>query len=130
MARAARARLGWHSFAVVVALAGFGLALAAVWNVTADARGAERRAVAQTSKTAGVAIVGFAFKPATVRIAKGSSVRFSNSSDVQHTATRAGSFDTGRIKPGKSVAVRFGQKGSFAYHCTIHPFMKGKVVVD
>ena len=85
---------------------------------------------AQASRTAAVEIVGFNFKPATVRIAKGSSVAFSNSSDVQHTATKAGSFDTGRIKPGKSVAVRFAQKGSFAYHCTIHPFMKGKVVVE
>lgn len=130
MARTARARLGWHSFAVLVALACFGLALVAVWNVAADARGAEPRAVAGASRTAGVEIVSFAFKPATVRIAKGSSVRFSNASDVRHTATRAGSFDTGPIKPGRSVAVRFGRKGSFPYHCTIHPFMKGKVVVE
>ena len=43
--------------------------------------------------------------------------------------TRAGSFDTGRIKPGKSVTVRFAQTGTFAYHCTIHSFMHGKVVV-
>jgi plastocyanin len=25
--------------------------------------------------------------------------------------------------------VRFTQKGTFAYHCTIHPFMHGKIVV-
>jgi plastocyanin len=75
-----------------------------------------------------LAVAGFGL--ALAGIAKGSSVRFSNSSDVQHTATRAGSFDTGQIKPGKSVAVRFAQKGSFAYHCTIHSFMKGKVVVE
>src|SRR5215207_943924 len=126
MTKLTRARLGWQMLAVALAVAGFGLALAGIWNTAADARGAEGSGVAQTSKTVGVEIAGFAYKPATVRIAKGSSVRFSNASDVRHTATRAGSFDTGTIKPGKSVAVRFAQKGSFAYHCTIHSFMKGK----
>jgi len=127
---ATRARLGWQLFAVALAIACFALALVGIWGTAADARGPERSGVAQASKTAAVEIVGFAFKPATVRIAKGSSVRFTNTSDVQHTATRAGNFDTGRIKPGKSVAVRFAQKGTFAYHCTIHSFMKGKVVVE
>jgi plastocyanin len=115
---------------VALAVLGFGLALGGIWDTAADARGQDQGATARASRTAGVEIVSFAFKPATVRIAKGSSVRFSNSSGVTHTATRAGSFDTGRIKPGKSVAVRFAQKGTFAYHCTIHPFMKGKVVVE
>ena len=47
-----------------------------------------------------------------------------------HTATDKGAFDTGRIKPGHSVSVRFGHKGTFSYHCSIHPFMHGKIVVD
>jgi plastocyanin len=25
--------------------------------------------------------------------------------------------------------VRFNQKGTFRYHCKIHPFMRGKIVV-
>jgi plastocyanin len=84
---------------------------------------------AQASRTATVGIDGFAFHPPALTIAKGTKVAFSNSSGVAHTATRAGSFDTGRIKPGKSALVSFGRKGTFAYHCTIHPFMKGKIVV-
>ena len=85
---------------------------------------------AQASRSATVGVVNFAFKPATLTVGKGSTVVFSNTSNTTHTATRAGSFDTGRIKPGKSVSVRFKQKGTFVYHCTIHPFMKGKIVVD
>ncbi len=54
---------------------------------------------------------------------------FSNTSGVVHTATHAGVFDTGRIKPGTSVSVRFTQKGTFPYHCKIHHFMHGKIVV-
>lgn len=72
----------------------------------------------------------FAFHPPTLRIKKGGKIAFTNSSSVTHTATRAGSFDTGRIKPGTTKTVQFNQKGTFAYHCKIHPFMKGKIVVE
>jgi plastocyanin len=77
-----------------------------------------------------VDIISFAFKPGTLRIAKGDKVSFANTSTVTHTATRDGAFDTGLIKPGKAVAIRFKQKGSFPYHCLIHPSMRGKIVVD
>jgi plastocyanin len=86
-------------------------------------------ASAQASTSPRVTINHFAFHPPTLRIAKGSSVVFSNTSSTAHTATRAGSFDTGHIKPGRSVSVRFSRKGTFAYHCSIHPFMHGKIVV-
>jgi plastocyanin len=92
--------------------------------------GAATGATATTSEVKRVDIANFAFKPATLRIAKGDKVSFANASKVTHTATRDGAFDTGLIKPGKSVAVRFKQKGTFAYHCEIHPSMHGKIVVN
>lgn len=119
------AREGRRAVAVALAVALFGLALAGIWG-GATAAGE----TAQASRTATVTIPGFSFKPATVTIARGSKVRFSNASGTAHTATRAGSFDTGRIKPGKAATVQFNRKGSFAYHCKIHATMKGKVVVD
>lgn len=85
---------------------------------------------ASASGAAKVNINHFAFHPGALHVQKGSRVAFTNSSGVTHTATRAGSFDTGRIKPGTSVVVHFTQKGTFAYHCSIHPFMKGKIVVE
>jgi plastocyanin len=85
---------------------------------------------ASASKTKTVEIVSFAFKPPTLTIGKGSSVTFSNTSSVTHTATRKGDFNTGPIKPGKSATVRFARKGTFAYHCKIHPSMRGKIVVN
>jgi plastocyanin len=85
---------------------------------------------AQVSRSATVDIDHFAYHPPTLTIAKGTSVDFTNSSKVTHTATRAGSFSTGHIAPGGSVLVRFSQKGTFAYHCLIHPFMHGKIVVQ
>lgn len=76
-----------------------------------------------------VGISHFEFHPHTLNIAKGTKVVFSNASGTAHTATDAGAFDTGRIKPGHSVSVRFTQKGTFSYHCEIHPFMHGKIIV-
>ena len=111
--------------AIPIAIAIMGLMLIGIHGEIASAG-----ETARASATATVRIVNFAFKPATLKIAKGSKVVFTNSSAVQHTATRGGAFDTGRIKPGKSVPVRFAQKGTFAYHCKIHPFMRGKIVVD
>jgi plastocyanin len=89
-------------------------------------------ALASSAEGAGktVAIRGFAFHPGTLTVPKGSTVTFANSDGVTHTATDAGAFDTGRIASGHSVSVRFKQKGTFAFHCKIHTYMHGKIVVD
>jgi plastocyanin len=86
-------------------------------------------ATATASATKTVQIKGLAFKPATLKVNRGTRVSFANSSGVPHTAT-SGSFDTKRIAAGASATVRFSKRGTFAYHCKIHPFMKGKVVVE
>jgi plastocyanin len=86
-------------------------------------------AAAAASGGKSVDINHFAFHPPTLRVKRGARVAFTNSSDVTHTAS-GGSFDTKRIAPGTSVTVTFARRGTFAYHCKIHPFMKGKVVVE
>jgi plastocyanin len=109
------------AFAVIV----FGLALVGIGSGAASVdRGA------QASRTVNVAMTSFAFKPPSLTVGKGSTVVFNNTSGTAHTATRNGSFTTGRVKAGRSASIRFNQRGTFRYHCTIHPFMKGKVVVD
>lgn len=118
-------RSGRLKLAALLAAVAFALALAGLRGETASAGGA-----AQASRAPTVVINHFAFHPPTLTVAKGTKVTFSNTSSVTHTATRNGSFDSGRIKPGTSVGIRFKQKGTFAYHCEIHPFMHGKIVVD
>jgi plastocyanin len=103
----------------------FGLAIVGLRGEVASAG-----QTARASRISTVDINHFAFHPPTLTIGVGSKVVFSNTSGITHTATRNGSFNTGRIKPGTSVAVRFAQKGTFAYHCMIHPFMHGKIVVQ
>lgn len=89
-------------------------------------------AAAPTASASGaktVSIVNFAFKPGTLNVKRGTRVSFSNTSNTTHTAS-SGSFDTKRIAPGTAKSVQFGRKGTFAFHCKIHPFMKGKIVVE
>lgn len=114
----------WRTARIALVVAILGLALPGAWG-TASAGDS-----ATASRTAAVTIPGFEFQPATVTIPRGSKVRFANTTGTAHTATRRGSFNTGRIKPGTAVTVRFGSRGSFAYHCSIHPFMKGRVIVQ
>ncbi len=84
---------------------------------------------ATASKSVTVTIRDFSFHPPTVRVSKGDRVVWANLDDVKHTATRRGSFSTGKIKPGKAIAVTFRAKGTYRYHCAIHSDMTGKVVV-
>lgn len=74
-------------------------------------------------------ISGFAFHPGTLHVKRGTKVVFANGDSTAHTATRPGSFDTGHIHPGHAAAVRLRRPGVYAFHCTIHPFMHGKIVV-
>jgi plastocyanin len=76
-----------------------------------------------------VNISEFAFHPRTLRVRRGARIVFLNSDSTAHTATRRGGFDTGHILPGHSVAVRMRRAGVYSYRCTIHPFMRGKIVV-
>jgi plastocyanin len=85
---------------------------------------------ARISAAKNVEVSNFKFSPGTLTVAKGSRVVFSNTSRTAHTATDKGIFDTGRIKAGKTAAVRFERRGTFRYHCKIHPSMTGRVVVD
>lgn len=109
----------------------FAVAVVAVALLLLALRGsdASAREGAQASRASTVNIANFAFKPGKLTVAKGTKVSFSNSDGVTHTATRAGSFDTGHISPGSSKSVKFSRAGTFAYHCSIHPSMHGKIVV-
>jgi plastocyanin len=81
--------------------------------------------------TAEVTIANFAFDPAELRVAAGTSVTWTNRDTVPHTATAGdGSFDTGTVDPGASASHTFDTPGTFAYACAFHPTMTGTVIVS
>jgi plastocyanin len=109
--------------AAVIAAA---ILLTAIWPMSAVGDGA---ATASRRANAKVRIPSLTYMPRTLTVRKGTTVVWTNSSHTSHSATRRGSFDTGLIRPGRSASVRFDQKGTFSYFCTVHPFMHGKIVV-
>ncbi len=98
--------------------------------LVATGKGGAAEPTASASAAKSVSIVNFAFKPGTLTVKRGARVAFTNTANTDHTATKGGSFDTKRIAPGETKTVRFNQRDTFAYHCKIHPFMKGKIVVE
>jgi plastocyanin len=55
-----------------------------------------------------------------------------NSDSTAHTATAddGHTFDTGTIDPGASKTISATKPRTYPYHCSIHPFMHGKIVVN
>jgi plastocyanin len=71
------------------------------------------------------------FVPATVYVNVGESVTWTNDSDAAHTvdSDTAGELDSGNIAEGATFDHTFSATGTIAYHCDIHDYMKGSVVV-
>jgi plastocyanin len=69
-----------------------------------------------------------AFSPSSVTIAAGGSVTFANADDRAHTATGRG-FESGVLAPGARSRQVFRSSGTFSFLCSIHPEMRGTVVV-
>lgn len=87
-------------------------------------------AASTASSDVAVSIVARAYQPPTLTIAAGQTVTWTNHGLTPHTVTAAGGqFDSGRIDAGGSFSVSFATPGTFAYACTIHPSMHGKIVV-
>ena len=81
--------------------------------------------------TSAVSIQNSAFAPTNTTIKVGDTVTWTNRDAFSHTATSdTGAWDTGVITAGASRSFTFTSAGTFAYHCTIHSFMKGTVVVQ
>ena len=81
--------------------------------------------------TSSITINDFKFSPRAIRIPAGARVKVTNSDSTAHTVTAddGRSFDSRTVDPGASTSFKAPGPGSYSYHCTIHPFMKGTLVV-
>ncbi len=80
-----------------------------------------------------VNIDNFAFSPATVTVAVGTAVTWSNRDDIPHTVTSADTpraFGSEPLDTGDHFTARFDHAGRFAYFCSLHAHMQGMVVVQ
>ena len=82
-----------------------------------------------------VLISGMKFQPATLTVNVGDTVEFTNSDLYPHTATAKAvgdlpAFDSGILASGASWRFVEKTKGTYDYICTLHPNMKGKLIVQ
>jgi len=71
-----------------------------------------------------------AYVPNPVTISVGGTVTWTNNDSMNHTATSDTGVFTGSMAPGAKYSYTFPSRGTFAYHCTLHPGMVGSVVVQ
>ena len=81
------------------------------------------------------------YDPDELTVATGSDVTVMNQDTLPHTVTSgtgpqdptsAQTFDTSLINGGESATLSLAQvaAGQYDYHCMVHPFMTGKLVVQ
>jgi plastocyanin len=86
--------------------------------------------LAPTTGIADVSIQNFAFSPAEITVAVGSTVRWTNQDSATHTVKAAdGSWISPNIDQGGTFEKVFDKPGTYDYICGIHPTMKGRIIV-
>jgi plastocyanin len=85
---------------------------------------------APTGPVARAGMRNLAFVPGTIEVRAGTTVEWTNNDPLSHSVTSDnGAFDSGLIGSGNRWRYTFTTPGTYPYHCTPHPFMKGTVVV-
>lgn len=120
--------------ATLVLLAALALIAAAGFPSLASA-GRSANPGSAPQKMVTVTIRAFKFEPATVTVNVGDTVEWKNDDIVPHTATADGEaqkpvFDSGTIQTGATWRYLARNKGTYNYICTLHPNMKGELIVQ
>ncbi len=74
----------------------------------------------------------YSFIPATLTITKGTKVAWTNTSDAPHTVTpdTASAFTaSSNLTQNQTYSLVFNTAGTYAYHCSIHSYMKATIIV-
>ena len=107
------------------------LAIAAVVLVTTGQRSLGANP-AQEGGDAAVKIDNFSFGPATLTVPAGTTVTWTNRDDVPHTVVDSDGkqFKSPVLDTDQKFSHKFDKPGTYAYYCSVHPKMTGKVVVQ
>jgi plastocyanin len=77
-----------------------------------------------------VAIKGFAFAPQVIVVKPGTTITWTNADEDPHTVTANDkSFHSAAMDSDDTFSFTFTRPGEFAYFCSLHPHMTGKVIV-
>jgi plastocyanin len=119
-------RRRWALVAVAVALAGTVATLSGC--ATAPARAAQAQAVRTTEVDLPPSYV---FAPASIEVAAGSTVTWTNHDNFSHSVQVQGQSEVHLMRSGETAQIRFDTPGTYAYVCTLHTQnMRGTVLVS
>jgi plastocyanin len=83
-----------------------------------------------SAANAAVKIDNFVFGPQSITVPVGTTVTWTNSDDIPHTAVSTdGVFKSKVIDTDEKFSYTFTKTGTYPYYCAIHPKMTGQVVV-
>ena len=98
----------------------------------ADPRGTSTPASGAGGQARDATIQNRAFEPREITVSRGATVTWTNQDSVPHTVTGEGAnaprSDT--LQQGARYSFTFTNAGTFNYVCTIHPSMRGTVIVQ
>ena len=107
-----------------------GLVVTAVWLGLASQGSVGH---AQQKPASEVKIDNFSFTPATLTVPVGTTVTWTNQDDIPHTVVSTDEprlFKSKALDTGDKFSFTFSKAGSYAYFCSLHPKMNGKVIVQ
>ena len=76
-----------------------------------------------------IIIKDFSFNPGTLTIKKGTKVTWTNEDSAPHKI-KSDTFNSSNLNQGDKFEFVLSDTGNFDYICSIHPSMKGKIVVE
>lgn len=81
-------------------------------------------------QTHSIDISNMVFNPASITIKAGDTVTWTNNDAAKHIVAGDGGIKSGTLSTGDTYSQTFKTAGTLAYHCEIHPAMKGTIVVE
>jgi plastocyanin len=101
------------------------VASAAMVHGVSIARAAEEKKAAVT-----VTVDNFSFTPKEITVAAGTTIIWVNHDDVPHTVVSTDKkFRSKALDTDDQFSFTFIDAGTYAYFCSVHPIMTGKIIV-
>ncbi|MBI4453039.1 cupredoxin family copper-binding protein [Candidatus Woesearchaeota archaeon] len=86
---------------------------------------------ANVASTEFVEIKNFGFNQATLTVTKGTTVTWSQEDNAKHNVVSDDDyFESPLLEKGEKWSYTFNDAGTYNYHCALHPYMTGTIVVE
>lgn len=112
---------------------GIGALVVALFGGLAILAGGQTLVSASAPPAAGadIEINNFTFSPASITVPVGAQVTWTNKDDIPHNVVSSDkTIKSKALDTNEKFTFTFSQPGTYSYICTIHPRMKGTIVVQ